>query len=185
MFTIVKYGKKLLDKLFKNKYMKPLQIDGDKAKVLFPNASKEFKEMLIDSFGKEYFFEKITDRVKSIADAYIIVGRIRPDLQHFIALYGELEEAEAMQAHWDLMTLFKALNEGWRPTWSNSEEKKWYCWFNLSRGFGFSDAIYDWTDTVTCCGSRLVLKNKELALHAGGSNFLPTLEKYLTFKNKQ
>lgn len=45
--------------------MKNLQINEDKALKLYPNASAEFKQMLDDSFGKEFFSRKITDRVKT------------------------------------------------------------------------------------------------------------------------
>ena len=44
---------------------KSLQIDENKAFDLYQTATPEFKQMLEDSFGKEFFKRKITDRVKS------------------------------------------------------------------------------------------------------------------------
>ena len=51
---------------------KSLQIDENKAFDLYQTATPEFKQMLEDSFGKEFFKRKITDRVKSYEDACAI-----------------------------------------------------------------------------------------------------------------
>ena len=53
---------------------KSLQIDENKAFDLYQTATPEFKQMLEDSFGKEFFKRKITDRVKSYEDACAILG---------------------------------------------------------------------------------------------------------------
>lgn len=48
--------------------MKKLQIDENQALKLYKTASSEFKQILEDSFGKEYFNQKITDRIQSLDD---------------------------------------------------------------------------------------------------------------------
>lgn len=49
--------------LIKNKKMKTLQIDEANARKLYPKATEAFKTMLEDSFGKDFFSQKITDRI--------------------------------------------------------------------------------------------------------------------------
>src|ERR1035437_5555493 len=58
---------------------------------------------------------------------------------------GILEEfAKPIIAAYKLMIIYKAINNGWKPNWSNSDQYKYYPWFYvLSSGFGFSCTHYD------------------------------------------
>ncbi len=49
--------------------MKTLQIDEMKAKQFWKTGTSELKAILEDTFGKSFFSEKITDRVKTFEDA--------------------------------------------------------------------------------------------------------------------
>ena len=65
-----------------------------------------------------------------------------------------------------LMIIFLAINNGWRPDWSNSNQKKYYPWYwVLSSGFGFSDSAYDYVRTDSDVGSRLCTDTSEKALY--------------------
>jgi hypothetical protein len=69
-------------------------------------------------------------------------------------------------ACYKLLTIYKAINNGWKPDWSNYSQCKYYPWYGvLSSGFGFqgSDCIYDRASTLV--GSRLCTDTFEKALY--------------------
>jgi hypothetical protein len=140
--------------------MKQLQIDGKKAKQLYSTASPEWKATFEDTFGKEYFSQKITDRVKTFEDACEVLG-VGPSYS-----FNSTDSKDEI-AYKKLKIIIQALNEGWTPDWSNSNQKKWYPWMKWNgSGFGFSDSYCDYWATRTCVGSRLCFKSEELAIYA-------------------
>lgn len=54
--------------------MRTLQISEKKAMELYNNGSDELKTVLEESFGKEFFQRKITDRIKTYEDACAELG---------------------------------------------------------------------------------------------------------------
>lgn len=79
------------------------------------------------------------------------------------------EFRKALLSVYKLFVIFKAINNGWTPDWSNWNQYKYYPWFEvkatkaLSSGFGFSISGYDFTDTDACVGSRLCTDASEKA----------------------
>lgn len=140
-----------------------LQITKANARKLFPTASGEFKQMLIDTFGEEFFSMKITDRIKTFKDACDALG-LDPDncIQDATGTDGG-----ALQAYAMMFIIARALNEGWQPNWDNSSEYKYYPWFDMRSGVGFSGSGYDDSAAGTDVGSRLCFKSSELAIYAG------------------
>lgn len=167
--------------------MKTIQLEDDKAKELYKTASTEFKAMLEDSFGKDFFLAKIQDRVRTIEDAYRELGvktygdaykvLRMPERKRFFDASIEGCDDDAL----NLMLFCRALNEGWWPNWKNSREYKYYPYFDLScsSGFGFedSDAGFESSTTVVC--SRLCFKNEELTIYAG-KTMIRTYKSYMT-----
>lgn len=141
-----------------------LQITKVNARKLYPTASGEFKQMLIDSFGEEYFSQKITDRIKTFNDACESLG-INPDEAVPKKIDGP--DGESLTAYSMMFIIARALNEGWKPNWNNSNEYKYYPWFDMSAGSGFSFTIYDFSFAHSTVGSRLCFKSEELAQYAG------------------
>jgi hypothetical protein len=143
--------------------MKALQIDEKNALKLYPSASNEFKQMLHDSFGEKFFQQKITDRVKTYGDACEVLG-----ISSEIIGYDELSEDEV--AYIKLKVVIKALNEGWKPNWDNSNEPKYYPWFYMNKpGFRLHDVhCYDSGSHV---GSRLCFQKQEVAEYAAKQFF--------------
>lgn len=86
-----------------------LQLDKKKAQKLYPTASLEFKEMLIDTFGKEAFLEKITDRVKTWQDAFEIKG---VNIDSIPFKNAETSLQKSVNAHYILSIVSEVLNEG-------------------------------------------------------------------------
>ncbi len=147
--------------------MTTLQIDPQTARKLYPTAVPEFKTMLEESFGKDHFSQKITDRIKTFEDAINEFGdKVSPNVNTLLAYNGIDNAMIAARAMACLTIIAQALNEGWKPDWTNSGQYKWYPWFRKSgSGLSFGGAA-DWA-SYTYVGSRLCFKSRELAEYAG------------------
>lgn len=146
---------------------KTLELTKADAIRLYPTADSTFKQMLELNFGKEVFSGKITDRIKTFEDACSELG-INP--AHFLNIEeaeGIMYDLKSIRAHAKLIIIARALNEGWKPNWTNSSEYKYYPWFDLSSGSGLSCDGYGGVYSISDVGSRLCFKSKELAQYAG------------------
>ena len=75
-----------------------------------------------------------------------------------------LHHRKALEAHYKLVVITEALNEGWKPDWKDYSEDKYYPWFK-NDGFSF-DGVGGWFAS-SAVGSRLCFKSEELAKYAG------------------
>ena len=138
--------------------MKQLVINENRDKELYTNASVDFKLILEDTFGKEYFAQKITDRVKTFENACEVLG--------------------IDVAHKQLKVIARALNEGWEPNWDDGNQRKWYPRFSHNQP-GFRLLAVDYVYAGTTVGSRLVFKSEELARYAA-TQFLDIYKEFHT-----
>ena len=151
--------------------MKQLVIDEKRAKELYPSASSDLKGILEDTFTKQFFSTKITDRVQSFEDACKELD-IDPDEQ-----YCDRHDSPDDIAYKKLKIIIRALNEGWKPDWNNSSQPKYWNWFYFdSPGFRFDFAGCDYAYSVV--GSRLCFKSRELAEYAA-KQFLDLYKQFL------
>lgn len=147
--------------------MRTLQIKQDSLLVAFRNAGKEGKQVLSDLFGKQVaLYDNITDRVKSFEDACQVLG-ISTNVPEVKGL--PRKHQKAIIANYKLIIIAEALNEGWKPNWQDSDEYKYYPWFDMSNpaGVGCSNTLTTASYTSADFGSRLCLKNRELAIYFG------------------
>jgi hypothetical protein len=63
------------------------------------------------------------------------------------------DHQDAIIAHYKLVIIAQALNEGWKPDWSDYNQYKYYPWFNVRSGSGLS--YFDFVGWTTHCGCRL------------------------------
>lgn len=145
--------------------MKTLQIEESKARSIYKTASSELKVMLEDTFGKEFFSQKVTERIKTYEDACSELG-ITPIDESVLLSNGFTKDEIAYRK---IKTITEALNEGWKPNWNDENQKKWIPWFypNSSSGFVFLDASCYFSFAAAGNGSRLCFKSDELAEYAG------------------
>ena len=146
--------------------METLNIEKKNAQNAFKKANKEVKALLVELFGEKTFSEKITDRVKTFEDAWELV-EVTSNQDILLKYNGQDGDMLAAQAHLKLSIIAKALNEGWKPDWTNSSEYKHYPYFNMTSGFGLSCHDYVFTNSYSFIGSRLCFKTAELAKYAG------------------
>ncbi len=81
------------------------------------------------------------------------------------------DQQKAIVAHYKLVIIAKALNEGWEPDWNNTDQAKYWPWFRVNataKKTGGSSLSYFFVyyDTLSSVGSRLCFKNWELAEYA-------------------
>lgn len=146
--------------------MKTLQISEQKARELYKNGSGELRSILEESFGKDFFSQKITDRVKTYEDACRELS-MNPLDENKLMKLGLTKHDIAYQK---LVTIVKSLNEGWVLDVCDNSVYRWYPWFFTNgspSSFAFRGSSYDIASAHAGCGSRLCFKNKELSEYCG------------------
>jgi len=155
-----------------------MEITKEKAKKLYPESAEWFKAELEEAFGKDCFQKKDFRDIKTFEDACkeleITNESCRP-------IFDEEEDPDEI-AYKKLKVIIKAINQGWIPDWNNNDEKKWWPYFILSSGFGFSDTYYDYDNPGTFVGSRLCFETKEKAVYTA-EQFLDLYKEFLTLTN--
>ena len=143
-----------------------LQISEQQARKMYSTASKELKEILEASCGKEVLSGNIMDRVKTYEDACKELGR-GPYDEKQLAKLGLTKNDIAYQK---MVVIVEALNEGWKPDVCDSNVERWYPWFKplgSPSSFAFCVSYYDYVSAFAGSGSRLALKNEKLANYCG------------------
>lgn len=125
----------------------------------------------------------ITDRVKTFEDACKVVG-IENDAKFTLNTDSEYlgKHLNSVAAYTKLIIIAAALNEGWEPDFSDSNQPKYYPWLKwdpAGSGFSFSDFSYGRTHTAV--GARLCFKSRELAEYAA-KQFKDIYNEFLTLK---
>jgi hypothetical protein len=97
------------------------------------------------------------------------------------------QHQKAITAHYKLVIIAQALNDGWEPDWNNYSEYKYYPWFDLEiygdavPGSGFSYRGCVCGRTHSRVGSRLCYKSSDLAEYAG-KQFLDLYKDYFVIQ---
>lgn len=135
-----------------------LSISLNEAKILYKEVTLERKLELEELFP-ELKPQLITDRVKTYVDALKVLKR-----DHFDE--NNLYPREI--ARRKLEIIIEAMNEGWKPDFNNTQQIKWYCYFNWSSaGFGYSAPVNSLTLAHAYIGVRLCCKSNEIASYVG------------------
>lgn len=144
----------------------------------------------------------ITERVKTFEDACNILGENHPCViaynafEHDIMAAVDAKEIADVAAYLKLRIIAAALNEGWKPEFTENEYR-WYPWFYLYTqeeidemteerkkeislllwggiaaygsycGLGFASSRYAFSNAYANFGSRLAVKSEELAKYFG------------------
>jgi hypothetical protein len=88
----------------------------------------------------------IEEKIKSFEDACAALN-INPEALPEVSALPE-KHRKALIAHYKLITITEALNEGWQPNWNDRSEYKYTPWFEVDAnaanpsGFGFSNSAY-------------------------------------------
>jgi hypothetical protein len=149
-----------------------MELRKETAKRLFEESPEWFKKEMIQAFGKKCF-EKIDFRdIKTFEDA-CMDQEINPQSVYF----GNDTPDEI--AYKKLKICVKAINQEWTPDWSNSNQPKWWPYFNLSSGFGFSVSNFGYAYAYSGVGSHLCFESEEKASYAA-QQFIDIYKEFLT-----
>lgn len=112
---------------------KTLKLDADTAKRLYPTASAEFKELLEQNFGKEFFKPvPIEERIEDYDDVCEILGVDSDDKTIKIEVPGfDKGQLDNVLAFIKKMRVVEAYNGQKR---CNRGDKRWYNWYTLKTG---------------------------------------------------
>lgn len=111
---------------------KKISIQKENVLNAYKHASEEQKALLENMFGKDMFQPKnIMERVKTFEDACEVLG----EEHQYVKAYREwmriyYAECKDISAYLKLRIICAALNEGWKPTFSDGECRS-YPWFYI------------------------------------------------------
>ena len=166
----------------------------------YPQISKEqvINEMT-KAFGEEALKpQDIKERIKTFEDAVKAIGEDHPLVVQFKAINNAFKEEDNnlhLFAYTRLAIIAEALNEGWRPEYTE-DEYRYYPWFGLYTQEEYDDmddddkeccrfvgrsndyayaygglvcasADFGSASSYTFVGSRLAFKSRELAIYCG------------------
>jgi hypothetical protein len=78
------------------------------------------------------------------------------------------EMKDYFKAVYEAVAITKALVQGWKADWNDSNQQKWYPWFKMSSGgFVFDGAYCDSSSADAGNASRLCFPTEEMAEYAG------------------
>lgn len=166
----------------------------------YPQISKEqvINEMT-KAFGEEALkSQDIKERIKTFEDAVNAIGEDHPLVAQYKTINSAFKEADNnlhLFAYTRLAIIAEALNEGWRPEYTE-DEYRYYPWFGLYTqeeyddmddedkeccrfvgrsydsayahgGLVFASADFGSAYSNASIGSRLAFKSRELAIYCG------------------
>jgi hypothetical protein len=155
--------------------MESLKLEKKTAKKLYPEAPVWFRKILDETFSPDLFKKRSFDEIKTFEDACEELG-----IENISSLLNENDTTDEI-AYKKLKVIVRAINQGWEPDWSNTSQKKWWPWFILSSGFGFSRSLYYCACTNSTVGSRLCFESEKKSDYAA-KQFIDLYEQFLTIK---
>ena len=172
-----------------------LELDKDQLASLYMQGNaavrKSLREMLGERLNEEI---PVTSRVRTFNDAIEELGEAHEAVKAYRDIEWKLgKEHKDLLAYLKLRIITEALNEGWKPQFTEGE-RRWYAWYELltkeemdamsdkekeerrvvgrannsAHAYGGLVCAYAVNvSSVTYSGSRLAFKSEELAEYAG------------------
>lgn len=156
-----------------------MEIDKQTAKKLFDQAPDWFKENLKEEFGEDLFKKREYENIKTFSDACLACGTTEEAFNE--KFEGTSLDADTL-AFEKLKIVNKAINNGRTPDHTNSDERKWFPYYLLSSGFGFSGSAFDYGYAIVRVGSLLCFETQEQSDYSG-QQFIDLWRAFITNKN--
>lgn len=121
-----------------------------------------------------------TNKIKSYKDITsfeIACEYLNIDIDSIRGKFVNLSKGEI--AFIKLKTIVKAIRSftNWKPNWSNSNQRKWRVWFDLEKGFSWSDTAYNATNAYVPSALHVGTEDEAIFI---GKNFLGLFEDFIT-----
>lgn len=156
--------------------------------------------MKVDIYGpfneKKYSTNTVMGRIKTLQDAKEELGDENELVKEYDTIYGMDQPSKDLLSYMRLRIIVDALNEGWKPDFTDRKQNKYWPWFWMyseaewnamsdtkrKSGVFFGGSANSWAgcgflfaDTTNTnpslayagIGSRICFKSKELAEYAG------------------
>lgn len=156
--------------------MEKLEVLKQNAIKAFKNANAEGKKILSNLFGEDVFSSKI-ENTKTFEEVCDFMAVNPNDIIPYKNPVNSFQKG--INAFAKLTFIADAFNGEWKADWSNTNQKKWYPYFDMSSGFRFCDTDFNSDDTGTDVGSRLCFRDDETAKNVG-KTFISLYEELLT-----
>ena len=140
-----------------------LKLDEKTAKRLYTESPEWFQAILIENFGEKAFAPKNFTDFITFDD---ICRACDTTEEFFNSKFNDFGLSSDTIAYEKLKLINKAINGNWTADWNNSSQRKYYPYFNLSSGFGFSTTDYFYAGTYSLVGSRLCYESTEKCEYA-------------------
>ena len=142
--------------------MQTLQLQMKTARKIFNTASKEIKEILMESFGSGFFTGKLIDRVTCFED---LIGEASEEVQKAFStsIMGVRTSDEIANAKIKLASSVAWDSVGKKPDWNDSNQYKWWPRFIMAPVFRFLGSRYDCEYSFAGAGSRLSFPEEEMS----------------------
>ncbi len=173
-----------------------LDLTSEQLAAIYRGSDNESRKALKEALGDQLSEAlPIQERVKTLDDAIRELGDDHEAVRSYNACkYGYSIKEPDIMAYLKLRIITEALNEGWKPQFTEGE-RRWYAWYDLLDkddldgmtdeekkerrvvgrasnyasaygGLVCSDAYNASAGSYASCGSRLAFKNEELAEYA-------------------
>lgn len=173
-----------------------LDLTSEQLAAIYRGSDNESRKALKEALGDQLSEAlPIQERVKTLEDAIRELGDDHEAVRCYNACkYGYSVKEPDIMAYLKLRIITEALNEGWKPQFTEGE-RRWYAWYDLLDkedlegmteeekkercivgrashnalaygGLVFSNASYVSAYSYTYVGTRLAFKNEELAEYA-------------------
>lgn len=113
-------------------------------------------------------------KIKSFKAACKAVG-VSDTLPDFS--FAPEKHRQALIDHYKLVIINQAINGDWMPDWNNSDQPKWFPWFDMEGGFTLYYVFNNYQSSNA--GSRLCFFSREAAQYAA-TKFLKLYKSYFT-----
>jgi hypothetical protein len=162
--------------------MKNVELTKADLRKIFNASNQEGKQFLQDKYGEDFLKFDWKD-IDSVEAAMNYNGTTIDEILPYKNPTTPLQ-------HWhnDLALMnqvCQAINQGWSPDWSDSDQRKWRPWFEFnasSSGFRFLGSHCDLVYTASTGGSRLMLETEEKSDYCA-KQFIELWNKILLNKN--
>lgn len=154
--------------------MKTLQITESNARRLYKDATPELKITLEDTFGKEYFYKKVTD-CNTYEEVCQFIGESPVNEDELKRVGFTQDEIDYRK----LKQITKAYNDGWVADYNDENQRRWIPWFNFSpSGASFNDSEC-YCSLATAGHAALLCFKDEAASSEAGRKFTKLYERFI------
>lgn len=119
--------------------MKTVKIDENQALKHYKTASPEFKAILEDTFGKDFFNQDLTKTLNDWGDILKYSGKKEFDIIPWLNVKNPNKEQKSQIALAKLQVITEVYNQNWKADIINTSQYKWMFYKYVSYGRLFLD----------------------------------------------